>query len=196
MYEDQIQADRTVICEQGFYFDFQLRTARSSLNNGVGAMMTLHVVRNQAELQSSQLPALGKLHPSANNLLTINCLGERECVCEAIMAAKVVKDAGFQSNMEVDYVISYRFATTGVFFHTEKGRQHTDIVWADRTAAKANFEKLVQALASVGLATEVRNGGKHSLLVFVKVASEEYLFGEVYRSRYGFFFATATAFCL
>jgi anoctamin-10 len=36
----------------------------------------------------------------------------------------------------------------------------------------------------VGLATEVRNGGKHSLLVFVKVASEEHLFGEVYRSRY------------
>lgn len=31
------------------------------------------------------------------------------------MAEKVVKDAGFQSNMEVDYVISYRFATTGSF---------------------------------------------------------------------------------
>jgi anoctamin-10 len=67
---------------------------------------------------------------------------------------------------------------------------------ADRTAAKANFEKLVQALASVGLATEVRNGGKHSLLVFVKVASEEYLFGEVYRSRYGILIVIATAFSL
>lgn len=29
------------------------------------------------------------------------------------MAEKFVKDAGLQSNMEVDYVISYRFATTG-----------------------------------------------------------------------------------
>ncbi|RDI88360.1 hypothetical protein Vi05172_g1080 [Venturia inaequalis] len=81
------------------------------------------------------------------------------------MAEKIVKDVGFKSNMEVDYVISYRFATT------------------DRKAAIVQFEKLIQALASVGLATEVRNGGKHSLLVFVKVASEEHLFGEVYRSR-------------
>lgn len=46
------------------------------------------------------------------------------------------------------------------------------------------FEKLVQALAKVGLATEVRMGDKHSLLVFVKVGSEEHLYGEVYRSRY------------
>ena len=38
-------------------------------------------------------------------------------------------------------------------------------------------------LASVGLATEVRNGEHHSILVFTKVASEEHLFGEVYRSR-------------
>lgn len=29
------------------------------------------------------------------------------------MAEKIVKDVGFKSNMEVDYVISYRFATTG-----------------------------------------------------------------------------------
>jgi hypothetical protein len=60
--------------------------------------------------ESSQLPVLSKLH-HCNNLLTINCLGESE----AIMAAKIVKDVGFQSNMEVDYVISYRFATTSVF---------------------------------------------------------------------------------
>lgn len=86
--------------------------------------MTLHVVKNQAELESSQLPVPSKLH-HCNNLLTINCLGDSE----HIMAANVVKDAGFQSNMEVDYVISYRFATTGVFSREEKGRQHTDIVW-------------------------------------------------------------------
>lgn len=55
----------------------------------------------------------------------------------------------------------------------------------DKAKAAAQFEKLVKALANVGLATEVRNGEKQSLLVFVKVASEEHLFGEVYRSRYG-----------
>ncbi|KAK4995541.1 hypothetical protein LTR66_004654 [Elasticomyces elasticus] len=70
-----------------------------------------------------------------------------------------------QTNMEVDYVISYRFATT------------------EKQQAIAQFEELVKALASVGLATEVRNGADHSLLVFVKVASEEHMFGEVYRSR-------------
>jgi anoctamin-10 len=42
----------------------------------------------------------------------------------------------------------------------------------------------VEALATVGLATEVRVGDKHSLLVFVKVGSKEHLYGEVYRSRY------------
>ncbi|KAF2501445.1 DUF590-domain-containing protein [Lophium mytilinum] len=67
--------------------------------------------------------------------------------------------------MDVDYVLIYRFAKT------------------DKAAAIAKFEQLVQALASVGLATEVRNGDKHSLLLFVRVASEEHLFGEVYRSR-------------
>lgn len=46
------------------------------------------------------------------------------------------------------------------------------------------FWKLVEKLGSVGLATEVRHGDSHSLLVFVKVVSEQYMFGEVYRSRY------------
>lgn len=81
------------------------------------------------------------------------------------MASSGFKSQVLQTNMEVDYVISYRFAIT------------------DKAAAVAKFEQLVQALASVGLATEVRNGDKHSILVFVKVASEEHLFGEVYRSR-------------
>jgi len=45
------------------------------------------------------------------------------------------------------------------------------------------FERLIQALTRVGLSTEVRNGGKHSLLIFVKAASDDYLYGEVYRSR-------------
>ncbi|KAF4552273.1 Calcium-activated chloride channel-like protein [Elsinoe fawcettii] len=70
-----------------------------------------------------------------------------------------------QGNMSVDYVISYRFATT------------------DKQKAIAQFEKLVEKLSSVGLSTEVRNGDASSVLVFVRVASEEYMFGEVYRSR-------------
>lgn len=53
----------------------------------------------------------------------------------------------------------------------------------DRTQAAQEFERLVQALASVGLATEVRNGDGQSVLIFTRVASEQHLFGEVYRSR-------------
>ncbi|KAL2358667.1 calcium-activated chloride channel-domain-containing protein [Cryomyces antarcticus] len=81
------------------------------------------------------------------------------------MASPGPKSPALQTNMDVDYVISYRFATT------------------EKATAVKRFERLVSALSSVGLATEVRNGNKHSLLVFVKVASEEHLFGEVYRSR-------------
>lgn len=75
------------------------------------------------------------------------------------------KSPAMVTNMDVDYVICYRF---------------TDI---DTSKAIADLEKLIHSLASVGLATEVRNGDKQSLLVFVKVASERALLGEVYRSR-------------
>jgi hypothetical protein len=54
----------------------------------------------------------------------------------------------------------------------------------EKEEAVQQFEKLVKALERVGLATEVRMGDKHSLLVFVRVASQQHLFGEVYRSRY------------
>lgn len=67
--------------------------------------------------------------------------------------------------MEVDYVLVYRF---------------TDLV--DVEAAK-KYRSLIQALASVGFETEVRNGENHSLLIFAKMASEEHMFAEVYRSR-------------
>jgi hypothetical protein len=77
----------------------------------------------------------------------------------------MVKGQALQTNLDVDYVLIYRFAKT------------------PKATAIAKFEQLVQALASVGLATEVRNGEKHSLLLFIRVASEEHLFGEVYRSR-------------
>ncbi|TKA52534.1 hypothetical protein B0A55_13157, partial [Friedmanniomyces simplex] len=77
----------------------------------------------------------------------------------------MAKSHAMQSNLGVDYVIVYRFATT------------------DKTKAENRFEELVHRLASVGLATEVRNGENHSLLIFCGVASEKHMFGEVYRSR-------------
>jgi anoctamin-10 len=53
----------------------------------------------------------------------------------------------------------------------------------DKQKASERFSELLRRLASVGLASEVRNGENHSLLVFVRVASEQHMFGEVYRSR-------------
>ena len=53
----------------------------------------------------------------------------------------------------------------------------------DKAKAEQIFEELVHKLASVGLATEVRNGDDHSVLIFVKVGSEEHMFAEIYRSR-------------
>ncbi|OJD39909.1 plasma membrane channel protein [Diplodia corticola] len=81
------------------------------------------------------------------------------------MASPGPKSPALKTNMDVDYVVSFRFAATA------------------KDAALSKFEKLIAALSSVGLATEVRNGEDSSLLVFCKVASEEHLYGEVYRSR-------------
>ena len=67
---------------------------------------------------------------------------------------------------DVDYVILFRFADT------------------EKSKAIAQFQKLVETLATYGLTTEVRNGEKHSVLIFVKAASEQHLYGEVYRSRF------------
>ncbi|KAL8790484.1 MAG: hypothetical protein Q9213_000636 [Squamulea squamosa] len=69
------------------------------------------------------------------------------------------------SNFDVDYVISYRFTDT------------------NNTEAQDGFSALMQALARVGLATEVRNGDNCSLLVFVKVGSNKRFAHEVYRTR-------------
>jgi hypothetical protein len=56
---------------------------------------------------------------------------------------------------------------------------------AAKAEAATAFQNLVQLLARVGLVTEVRNGENCSLLVFVKVASDERLNNAVYRSRWG-----------
>ena len=54
----------------------------------------------------------------------------------------------------------------------------------ERNEAEAAFVQTVDALANAGFATEVRNGSDHaSLLIFVKIASEKLLRGQIYRSR-------------
>ncbi|KFY18931.1 hypothetical protein V493_08249 [Pseudogymnoascus sp. VKM F-4281 (FW-2241)] len=79
-------------------------------------------------------------------------------------AAKAEKDA-LQSNFKVDYVIDYRFATT------------------DQAEAEAAFSKLVDALARVGLETEVRNGDNCAVLVFVHFSSPRHMDAAIYRAR-------------
>lgn len=53
----------------------------------------------------------------------------------------------------------------------------------ERSEAEASFVQLIEALTKVGLASEVRQGKKDSLLVFVKLASYDLLAQQVYRSR-------------
>ncbi|KAI9841087.1 MAG: hypothetical protein M1837_000991 [Sclerophora amabilis] len=81
------------------------------------------------------------------------------------MASTYTAKGALHSNLDVDYVITYSFIDT------------------DKAKAEAQFEKLVQSLANVGLATEAREGGNSSILLFVKFGSERHLLGEAYRSR-------------
>ncbi|KAL8407920.1 hypothetical protein RB594_006649 [Gaeumannomyces avenae] len=76
--------------------------------------------------------------------------------------------SGFKSkNFDVDYVVNYQIPSNK----------------SERIEAEAAFVQLVQALVNVGFATEVRYGGKHSLLVFVKIVSDQLLHAQVYRYR-------------
>ena len=61
--------------------------------------------------------------------------------------------------------------------------QHLTKISADKSKAAAGFEKLVLALARLGLKLEVRNGDNCSLLVFVKANADKRFNNEVYRSR-------------
>ncbi|KAI2635391.1 DUF590-domain-containing protein [Xylaria nigripes] len=69
-----------------------------------------------------------------------------------------------ETNMNVDYVIQYKISF-------------------DKAEAEARFSQLIEALTKVGLAVEVRHGDESSLMVFVKVASDQYLASQVYRER-------------
>ena len=85
--------------------------------------------------------------------------------------------SSYLNNFQVDLVIVFRFAdTSGKTMLTRPN-------FTAKAEASRNFQDLVQALARVGLAIEVRNGENCSLLVFVKVASDERLNNAVYRSR-------------
>ncbi|KAI0429855.1 calcium-activated chloride channel-domain-containing protein [Xylaria sp. FL1042] len=69
-----------------------------------------------------------------------------------------------KTNRNVDYVIDYS-------------------VSSDKAEAEAGFIQLIEALSKVGLASEVRHGDDSSVLVFVKVASDDYLASQIYRER-------------
>ena len=57
------------------------------------------------------------------------------------------------------------------------------LILLDKRGSTAQFTKLIRALAEVGLTAEVRNGEDNSLLIFLKVASEDVLANVVNRSR-------------
>ncbi|KAI9171063.1 ist2 protein [Paramyrothecium foliicola] len=70
-----------------------------------------------------------------------------------------------KNNYGVDYVIQYRVPAK------------------ERAEAEAGFVQLIEALTRVGLASEVRQGTADSLLIFIKVASDDFLHKQVYRAR-------------
>jgi len=74
-------------------------------------------------------------------------------------------DGAVESNYGVDFVLLYKVPPE------------------ERDEVEAGFTQLVKALTGVGLATEVRHGDNHSLLIFVKIASTDLLAQQVYRAR-------------
>ena len=92
--------------------------------------------------------------------------------------------ASAESNLDVDYVLVYRFSPEGKFgLLPLASLPVTDSMPLDKHKAISNFQNLIRALADVGLETEVRNGEDSTLLVFVKAADEKIFSEVVYRSR-------------
>ena len=87
----------------------------------------------------------------------------------------------FHENFDTDYVIVYRFVDSSEF--PQMDNPFSAHGATGKEDARQGFEKLVQSLAKVGLSTEVRNGEKCSLLVFVRIVSDERLQTAVYRAR-------------
>jgi hypothetical protein len=99
------------------------------------------------------------------NTLLFLCNFARAAIARANMSLK--PKAAIKSNLEVDYVIVYRFSSA-----------------ASKSSAQADYEKLIEALARVGLNIEVRSGENQSILVFVKATNDERFNNQIYRSRY------------
>ncbi|KAH8681272.1 calcium-activated chloride channel-domain-containing protein [Xylariales sp. PMI_506] len=73
-----------------------------------------------------------------------------------------------QTNMNVDYVINYKIPTES----------------QAQAQAEAGFIQLIEVLTKASFASEVRRGvDNSSILVFVKVASEQHLKTKIYRER-------------
>ncbi|KAF2962839.1 hypothetical protein GQX73_g10732 [Xylaria multiplex] len=85
---------------------------------------------------------------------------------KALYASNGADLAELRTNMSVDYVIHYSIPSN-----------------KDKAEAEAGFAQLIEVLTKVGLASEVRPGDESSVLIFVKVASNEYLASQIYRER-------------
>lgn len=60
-------------------------------------------------------------------------------------------------------------------------------VYLGKSEAQAGFEKLIRALARLGLTIEVRSGDNCCLLVLVRANNDRRFNNVVYRSRCGIF---------
>ena len=142
-----------------------------SLNRTTEATSLLH------NDDHANFQAFDNFHSFHSNFQVPHLL-ERES--RGIMASQA---NALHANLDVDYVITYRFHDTRKMV-VSRPVVTLMMVLPAKTEASTKFHNLVQALARVGLATEVRNGEHCSLLVFVKIATEERLNTAVYRSRW------------
>ncbi|KAK6501147.1 hypothetical protein TWF481_008995 [Arthrobotrys musiformis] len=78
----------------------------------------------------------------------------------------------FDANLDVEYVITFRYANAGTSAQT-----------GDSRTPEEQLERLLHTLDLAGLRTVVRDGGNGSLLIFTRIRSEKKLLGEIYRSR-------------
>ncbi|KAF3192388.1 hypothetical protein TWF106_001527 [Orbilia oligospora] len=78
----------------------------------------------------------------------------------------------FDANLDVEYVITFRYANAGSSAQT-----------GDSRTPEEQLERLLHTLDLAGLRTVVRDGGNGSLLIFTRIRSEKKLLGEIYRSR-------------
>ena len=91
--------------------------------------------------------------------------------------------AHLHANMDVDYVVTYRFTDTSI--HMISMVSAGTNLYLGKTEAQAGFEKLIRALARLGLTIEVRSGDNCCLLVLVRANDDRQFNNVVYRSRYG-----------